>query len=94
MIFQESETIELKEIITPDIKKEVIAFANCGGGTLYVGVTDSGEVIGVDNSDETLQQPGNMIRDAIKPDITMFIHYDMLEQEGRRIISVSVQRGM
>lgn len=93
MIFQESETIELKEIITPDIKKEVIAFANCGGGTLYVGVTDSGEVVGVDNSDETLQQLGNMIRDAIKPDITMFIHYDMLEQEGRRIISVSVQRG-
>lgn len=93
MIFQESETIELKEIITPDIKKEVIAFANCGGGTLYVGVTDSGEVVGVDNSDETLQQLGNMIRDAIKPDITMFIHYDILEQEGRRIISVSVQRG-
>lgn len=93
MIFQESETIELKEIITPDIKKEVIAFANCGGGTLYVGVTDSGEVVGVDNSDETLQQLGNMIRDAIKPDITMFIHFDMLEQEGRQIISVSVQRG-
>lgn len=93
MVYQESETIELKEIITPDIQKDVIAFANCGGGTLYVGVTDSGEVVGVDNSDEALQQLGNMIRDAIKPDITMFIHYDMLEQQGRQIISVSVQRG-
>ena len=34
MIFQESETIELKEIVTDDIKKEIIAFANCNGGKL------------------------------------------------------------
>ena len=38
MIFQESETVELKEVILDDIKKEIIAFANCNGGKLYVGV--------------------------------------------------------
>ena len=42
MIFQESETVELKEVIVDDIKKEIIAFANCNGGKLYVGVRDSG----------------------------------------------------
>ena len=29
MIFQESETVELKSIVVDDIKKEIIAFANC-----------------------------------------------------------------
>lgn len=34
MIFQESETVELKAIVAEDIKKEIIAFANCEGGKL------------------------------------------------------------
>ncbi len=38
MIFQESETVELKSIVVEDIKKEIIAFANCKGGKLYIGV--------------------------------------------------------
>lgn len=93
MLFQESETIELKEIITSEIKKEVIAFANCGGGILYIGVRDNGEIIGVENADGTMQQISNMVRDAIKPDVTMFIHYETLEQNGRQIIAVNIQRG-
>ena len=32
MIFQESETVELKEVILDDIKKRNHAFANCNGG--------------------------------------------------------------
>ena len=47
MPFQESETVELKEIVVEDLKKEVIAFANSAGGTVYVGVTDDGSVVGV-----------------------------------------------
>ena len=35
MLFQESETIELKEVVVDDIKKEIIAFANCDGGKLW-----------------------------------------------------------
>jgi len=27
----------VKEIYTPDLKKEIIAFANTNGGTIYVG---------------------------------------------------------
>ena len=48
MIFQESETVELKEVIVDDIKKEIIAFANCNGGKLYVGVRDDGTVAGLE----------------------------------------------
>ena len=38
MVFRESETVELKEAVTDEIKKEIIAFANCDGGRLYIGV--------------------------------------------------------
>ena len=40
MRFRETETVELKSIVMDDIKKEIIAFANCDGGTIYVGVAD------------------------------------------------------
>lgn len=93
MIFRESQTIELKKIVFDDIKKEIVAFANCQGGLLYVGVSDDGEIAGVDNADKITQQISNMVRDAIKPDVTMFVHYDIIEQEGRQIVEVSVQRG-
>ena len=51
MVFQESETVELKEVVVDDIRKEIIAFANCDGGKLYIGVRDDGTVVGVDNPD-------------------------------------------
>lgn len=93
MFFRESETIELKEIVNADIKKEIIALANSQGGMLYVGVSDDGEVIGVDDVDATIQQISNMVRDAIKPDVTMFVRYEMVEQDGGHIVAVNIQRG-
>ena len=51
MLFRESETVELKEIVVDEIKKEIIAFANCNGGRVYIGVRDNGEVVGLDDPD-------------------------------------------
>ena len=56
MTFQESETVEFKAIVVDDIKKEIIAFANCGGGKLYIGIQDDGNVIGIDQPDEAYLQ--------------------------------------
>lgn len=93
MIFRESETVELKEIVVDEIKKEIIAFANCDGGKLYIGVQDDGTVVGLDNPDSVSLQISNMVRDAIKPDITMFLHYETIEQDGKEIVAVDIQRG-
>ena len=72
MFFRESETVELKEIVVDEIKKEIVAFANSDGGKLYIGVRDDGTVVGVDNPDDVSLQVSNTVRDAIKPDVTMF----------------------
>ena len=93
MIFQESETVELKAIVVEDIKKEIIAFANCEGGKLYIGVQDDGTVSGLDNPDETSLQISNMVRDAIKPDLTMFLHYETVTVDGKKIVTVDIQQG-
>ena len=93
MRFQETETVELKSIVLDDIKKEIIAFANCDGGTVYVGVADDGTVLGVESADECALQISNMVRDAVKPDITMFIHYETLAYGGKSVVAVNVQRG-
>ena len=93
MRFQETETVELKSIVLDDIKKEIIAFANCDGGTVYVGVADDGTLLGVENADKCALQISNMVRDAVKPDVTMFIHYETLDCEGKAVVAVNVQRG-
>lgn len=93
MIFQESETVELKEKVTEDIKKEIIAFANCNGGTIYIGVRDDGTVVGLDNVDNVSLQVSNIVRDNIKPDVTMFLHYKAMKIDDKEILSLKVQRG-
>lgn len=93
MKFLESEKIELKSIVGEDIKKEIIAFANCDGGTVYVGVADDGTVLGVENDDDCVLQISNMVRDAVKPDVTMFIHYETLDCDGKAVVAVHIQRG-
>ena len=92
-MYQESETVELKSVVVDDIKKEIIAFANCEGGRLYIGVQDDGTVVGLDDPDGAALQISNMVRDAIKPDLTMFLHYATLNENGKRIVAVDVQQG-
>ncbi|MCD8077536.1 MAG: ATP-binding protein [Lachnospiraceae bacterium] len=84
MTLRENETTELKAIVTDDLKKEIIAFANSHGGKIYIGVQDDGTVLGVADPDGTALQISNMIRDAIKPDLTMFIHYETIKMEKNR----------
>lgn len=93
MTYQESETVELKSVVVEDIKKEIIAFANCEGGKLYIGVQDDGTVVGLDDPDGAALQVSNMVRDVIKPDLTMFLHYETLNEDGKQIVAIDVQQG-
>ena len=93
MTFIENEYTELKSTVVNDICKEIIAFANTKGGTLYVGVADDGNIIGVDNADKVTLQLSNMVRDSIKPDVTMFVRYEIQDIEGKQILAVTVQKG-
>ena len=93
MLFRESEVVEFKSAVANEIKKSVIAFANSGGGALYVGVTDDGNVIGLPDADTDLMNINNMLRDGIKPDVTLFVQCKIEKTDNKQIIRMDVQSG-
>lgn len=93
MNFYESQTVELKEIYTSDLKKEIVAFANTNGGIIYIGVQDSGEIIGVENADFVMQQISNSLRDSIRPDVSMFTNIELLEKGNKFFIKLTISQG-
>lgn len=86
----ESERIEYKSQMIDDIYKEVIAFANTDGGIIYIGIDDKGNLTGIDNVDETYTRLTNGIRDAIAPDVTMFVRYVL---QDNKVIQIEVGEG-
>ena len=93
MRLRESETIELKQIVVDDIKKEAVAFVNSKGGTIYIGIADNGEVTGISDPDHVILKVNSMLRDSIKPDIAMFVQSTTGTMDGKQIVMVTVQRG-
>ena len=90
---QEGKTIEFKREYMDDIKYAVIAFANTEGGKLYIGINDDGTICGVSDVDNNMLKLTNMIRDVVRPDVTMFTDCTVEQIDGKQIIVLTVQRG-
>ena len=86
----ESERIEYKSQMIEDLYREVIAFANSDGGVIYIGIDDQGNLTGIDDVDETYTRITNGIRDAIAPDVTMFVRYIL---QDNKVIQIEVGEG-
>ena len=89
----ESKTLEYKREYIDEIKYTVVAFANTDGGKLYIGIEDNEQVCGVADPDDTMLRIANIIRDSIRPDVTMFTEVSVMEIEGKPVVVVQVQRG-
>ena len=89
----EGKTIEFKREYMDDIKYAVIAFANTEGGKLYIGINDDGTVCGVSDVDQSMLKLTNMIRDVVRPDLTMFTDCTVEQMDGKKVIVLTVQRG-
>ena len=92
-MLSENINTEFKEIYVNDVKKEVIAFANTDGGTLYIGISDDGKVIGLDNPDFVMQQTANALKDGIKPDVMPFVKISDIVLEDKKVIKIEVSVG-
>ena len=89
----EGKTVELKREYVDDIKKTAAAFANCDGGTVYIGINDDGSICGVPDADATMLRVTNALRDTIRPDMMMFVDCRYTDIDGKAVVTVSVQRG-
>jgi len=92
-VFVEDVNHELKKQYVKDVIKTVIAFANTSGGKIYIGIDDSGSIIGLDEPDDELLKLTNAVRDSIAPDITPFTSSVYEEYQSKKVIVYNVQKG-
>jgi len=65
MQIKESQNTEFKEIWKDDYLKWISAFANSEGGTLYIGVDDSGKIVHLKNYQRLMEDLPNKIRNHL-----------------------------
>ena len=94
MKYFESNELELKEKLNDKFIKEAVAFLNADGGKIIIGVKDDGTIKGIDNIDETLKQISDIIADKIEPSATDCIKPEILMDDGKVLISVSILKGL
>lgn len=75
-----------------DIKKTLVAFANSvpegRTGVLFIGVSDSGEVLGVTNADDVQRDVRRIAQDECYPPID--VDFEVLGVEGRSVVAAIV----
>lgn len=82
---EETDKVEFKKKVSSSIAKEIVAFANADGGTVLVGITDDGEVVGVDNVNETKSRIQDIVRNC-EPSVQ--INSELLEEENVIVIRI------
>lgn len=90
----ESKTLEFKETLPTRAErwvKTIIAFSNSAGGKLVVGISDYGEVIGVEDARHVADAMANAIDDLCEPQLTPRIRVEGLD--GNDVVVVEVQPG-
>ena len=88
MILQESQTVEFKESWRDEYLKTVCAFANTNGGVLYIGVSDKGEVVGVNNIQKLIEDLPNKVMN------TFVVVVDVIakEENGKQFVKMTVHK--
>ena len=93
MTIYENHDTEYKQEYVSSIGKEVVAFANSDGGTLYIGVCDDGSVCGVENPDDTMLRVASSLRDTIAPDVMPFVSIKAIKMEEKDVVEIRVSTG-
>ena len=86
MIMNESQNIEWKESWRDDYLKWICGFANAAGGKIYIGMNDSGQVVGVADAKKLLEDIPNKVRDVLG----IIVDVNLLEKDGLEYIEIDV----
>ena len=93
MIFQETETSELKRVLNDTLPKEIDAFLNSFDGNIYIGVEDDGTVIGVENLDDIQKRIADIITTQILPNPQEYVTLGTQYVVGKNVVVISVRKG-
>lgn len=86
-------TKEIDKRIEHSIMKTITAYLNSDGGTLLVGVSDSGEVLGTEkdmfpNKDSLNLHVTNLIKNHIGNEFLPFIKFDLVPIDGKMVLKI------
>ena len=87
----ESKVVEYKQEYSKTLLKTVSAFANYHDGFVVLGVSDSGEILGVHDPAETRLSLENAINAGVEPRV--FYEITSEELEGKCIVILKVYKG-
>lgn len=93
MFTDEDNKIELKELISGSLPKEIVAFLNSDGGTIYIGVNKKREIKGIMNVDETMRIISDIITDQISPRCIEYVKQFHDIVEGKDLVRIEVKKG-
>ncbi|MCQ2287353.1 MAG: ATP-binding protein, partial [Bacteroidales bacterium] len=93
----ESQTFDRKsiKIAAKDLATIVVAFANADGGTIAIGVADNGELEGVDNHSEHLNELLRVPFDFCQPSVKVSVEkfpFTLDNGESDHILLMNVQQ--
>lgn len=85
--------IEFKEeqIKSKDLGEEIVAFANSEGGTIIIGVSDTKEIIGV-NDIKIEERIMNICRNNVIPNIIP--NFEIIEIASKKIVILTIPKGL
>lgn len=86
-------TNELDKRVEHSILKTIVAYLNSNGGTLLVGVSDKGEVTGLEkdnfpNNDQLNLYFTNLIKSHIGSEYLPFIQYELFSVDDKHVLKV------
>ena len=91
-------TAQIDDKIQVSALKTIAGFLNAKGGTLLVGVADSGEVLGLaadgfPNEDKMGLHLVNLVRERIGEVFLPYVHQHFEDMEGVRVLAVRCEKG-
>jgi len=89
----ESETAEFKPSLSQmdKITESISAFSNTKGGTVVIGVSDEGEVLGVDIGKKTIESLANLVKQNTDPMAYPSIRVE--ESDKKQVVIIEVVEG-
>jgi ATP-dependent DNA helicase RecG len=89
MTLNESDKIEFKESFDREAVVTAGAFANTRGGTIFIGITDHGNVVGTLIGTESIREWANTISQSTEPRLIPEI--EEISREGKPVVAIHIK---
>jgi ATP-dependent DNA helicase RecG len=84
----ENERVEFKTSFNKEVIETIVAFANKSGGSIYIGISKSNNIVGVNINSESVQNWINEIKSKTEPSIIPIV--ESLNVNSKNIIIIKV----